>query len=222
MPAFVARDSMSRPAGYEYLVERLGLRVIPNWHESRVATSGGTHRIDTADGVVTEGFPSSYWPGDGLGDHLEFALKYDGTNLGILANVFRAADPGEIAAHVGSRPLGKYARRLWYFYELITGRRWPEDLTRGNYVDALETGVVLHGRWASKMRRQRINDNLPGTALFCPLVRRTEKLRHEAAELKERCRGVVAGLPPGVAEARTQLPLQKRDQGILRDRALPT
>ena len=74
-----------RPAGYAMLVVRQRIAVLHNWHESFVA-SGNTHRIKMTDGMVRETYPSKYWPGDGLGDHLEFALKYDGVNLAILAN----------------------------------------------------------------------------------------------------------------------------------------
>jgi len=41
--------------------------------------------------MTAEVYPARYWPGDTLGGHLEFALKYDGTNLAILASVFNAA-----------------------------------------------------------------------------------------------------------------------------------
>jgi hypothetical protein len=66
-----------RPAGYAALIERYHLDVIPNWHRSLVATSG-IHRMDSIGGVIEETFPAKYWRGNGLGDHLEFALKYDG------------------------------------------------------------------------------------------------------------------------------------------------
>ncbi|MCP4751406.1 MAG: Fic family protein, partial [Proteobacteria bacterium] len=47
------------------------------------------------------------------------------------------------------------------------------------------------------VRRQRINDNLPGDGRFCPIIRRTDALRaFEAANLPERCRQVVAGYSP--------------------------
>jgi hypothetical protein len=80
--------SMFGPAGYAALIERYGLDVIPNWHKSLVAASG-IHRIDISEGVIEEVYPSKYWPGDTLGDHLEFALKYDGTNLAILSILFQ-------------------------------------------------------------------------------------------------------------------------------------
>ena len=77
-----------RPAGYAALVEQYGLDTIPNWHRSLVTTSG-IHRIDSIGGVVEEVYPSKYWPGNTLGAQLEFALKYDGTNLAILFSLFQ-------------------------------------------------------------------------------------------------------------------------------------
>ena len=71
---------------YAALAERYAVEVIPNWHESFVATSG-PHRIDTTGEVIRETYPPAYWPGETLGDHLEFALKYDGTNLAILSRL---------------------------------------------------------------------------------------------------------------------------------------
>ena len=65
--------STDRPAGYAALIERYDLDGIPNWHRSLVTTSG-IHRIDTSGGIVEEVYPPKYWPGDTLGDDLEFAL----------------------------------------------------------------------------------------------------------------------------------------------------
>ena len=186
-----------RPAGYHALVSDLGLSVLPNWHESFVA-SCNTHRIETTEGMVRETYPSKYWPGDGLGDHLEFALKYDGVNLAILARIFQSADAAEVTAYITSKPTGKYARRIWYLYEWITGESLPlDDLKQGNYVDLLEPDTCITTSPAKQVRRQRINDNLLGDARFCPTIRRTEAIqRFMNAGLRERCQQVVAEYPP--------------------------
>ena len=63
-------QSTYRPAGYAALIERYDLDVIPNWHKSLV-TDSGIHRIDSSGVVIKEVYPSKYWPGDTLGDHLE-------------------------------------------------------------------------------------------------------------------------------------------------------
>ena len=197
MAAIDLQDGDTRPAGYAALIQRLGILVIPNWHESMVAP-GGTHRVESAGPVVRETYTSRYWPGEGLGDHLEFALKYDGVNLAILANIFRAAGPAEITAYVESKPTGKYARRIWYLYELITGERLPiDDLKRCGYVDLLEPDAYVTASPAKRIPRQCLNDNLLGDGRFCPVIRRSEALRSfEDADLRRRCQEVVGSYPP--------------------------
>ncbi len=191
--------STSRLAGYAALIERYDVDVIPNWHTSRVAASG-VRRVDVRDGIVEETFPLRYRPGDELGDHLEFALKHDGTNLAILATLFRVAPEDDLLAYVRSRPTGKYARRLWFLYEFLTDRRLPlEDLKQGNYVDLLEPDAYYTVESSRRARRQRINDNLLGDRRFCPTVRRTDILRDfEAADLPARCRGIAARYAPSL------------------------
>ncbi len=185
-----------RKAGYAALIERYELNAIPNWHVSRVA-GGGMHRITSSEGVVEETYPSKYWPGDTLGSHLEFALKYDGTNLAILASLFQKVEEKDFLNYVRSKPTGKYARRLWFLYEFLTGRRLPlEDLKQGNYVDLLDPEQYYTAAPARRVRRQRVNDNLLGDSRFCPIVRRTDTLRSfKEANLPERCRKVVSGYP---------------------------
>ena len=185
--------STDRPAGYAALIEQYDLDVIPNWHRSLVATSG-IHRIDSRGSVVKEVYSPKYWPGDTLGDHLEFALKYDGTNLAILANLFRKIAEKDFLEYVRSKPTGKYARRLWYLYEFLTDKTLPlDDVRRGNYIDLLEPDEYYTINPARRIRRQRINDNLLGDPRFCPMVRQTETLHHyEKADLPERCRRVVS------------------------------
>ncbi len=184
----------SRPTGYAALIERYGLHVIPNWHRSLVATRG-THRIDSIRGVIQEVYPSKYWPGENLGDHLEFALKYDGTNLAILASLFQKISADDLLAYVESKPTGKYARRSWFLYEFLTDTPLRmEDVKQGNYVDLLDPDQYYTATPARQVRRQRINDNLLGDGRFCPTIRRTDALQEfEAADLPRRCLKVVAG-----------------------------
>lgn len=186
----------ARPAGYASLIARYGLSVIPNWHRSAVAASM-QHRIDANGGAVEEVFPAAYWPGDTPGDHLEFALKYDGTNLAILATLFEKVSEDAIAQFVLSRPTGKYARRIWFLYEFLTGKVLPvADLRQGNYVDLLDTDEYYTVVPARKSRRHRINDNLLGSRQFCPMIRRTQTLRDfEHADLAGKSRRIVSSFP---------------------------
>lgn len=189
----------ARAAGYEALVRRYELNVISNWHRSFVAP-GSPRRIETAPGIIEEFYPLKYWPGDSLGNHLEFALKYDGTNLAILSDLFSSVPSEEFLAYVQSRPTGKYARRLWFLYEFLTGSTLPiDDLKRGNYVDLLDPEQYYTITPARQIRRQRINDNLLGDSCFCPTIRRTDSLRKfQEADLTTRCRNLVSTYSPAV------------------------
>ena len=186
-----------RRAGYLALIARFQLDVITNWHRSYVAM-GNSHRVETSGRVTEESYPSKYWPGDTLGDHLEFALKYDGTNLAILASVFRVAPQEEFKEYIESKPRGKYARRLWFLYEFLTGSTLPvDDLKTGGYIDLLDPEQYFTVTPPRKSRRQKINDNLLGTPEFCPTIRRTDALRvYQEADLTERCKQVVAVYSP--------------------------
>jgi Fic family protein len=185
----------SRPAGYAALVRQYSLRALPNWHESAVAPNN-THRTESADQRIRELYPLRYWPGDSLGDHLEFALKHDGANLHILARLFETAPAGDLVAYIRSRPTGKYARRIWYLYELLTGTRLPiEDLNQGNYIELLDP-EDYYTATGTAIQRQRIRDNLLGNAQFCPMVRRTQRLQDfERAGLEQRGRQIMESYP---------------------------
>ena len=124
----------SRPAGYAYLLDKLGLTGMPHWHTSFVSSSG-TLRSKVQDGAIEDIYPTRYWPGERVGDHLEFALKYDGVNLGLLARIFEHTSQKDLAEYINSKPTGKYARRIWFFYEFLTGKQLPVDnISSGNYV----------------------------------------------------------------------------------------
>ena len=186
-----------RPAGYTYLLENLELAGMPNWHSSSVSRTGA-HYSKIQDDSVEEVFRTQYWPGERACDHLAFALKYDGVNLGLLALIFENISKEEVIAYIKSKPTGKYARRIWFFYEFLTGELLPiEDITSGNYIDALSTKeyfTVINGE---KSQRHRIVNNLLGTKAFCPVVRRTEKLsKLNTADLRKRCEDIVAAYPP--------------------------
>ncbi len=186
-----------RPAGYAYLLENLALTGMPHWHTSFVS-SAGTHKSKVQGGAIEDIYPIRYWPGEKYGEHLEFALKYDGVNLGLLARIFGHVPREALVEYIKSKPTGKYARRIWFFYEFLTGNRLPvDDITSGNYVDALDAGQYFTVRNGQRSQRHRIVNNLLGSGFFCPIIRRTEKLsRLDSADLRKRCEDIVTAYPP--------------------------
>lgn len=186
-----------RPAGYAFLLEKLGIVGIPNWHRSLVSTTG-MYFSKIQDGYRDEVFRSQYWPGDTIGDHLEFALKYDGINLALLARIFEKVGSDALIEYIKTKPTGKYARRIWFFYEFLTENQLPiDDMTTGNYVDALETNDYFTVQNGERSPRHRIVNNLLGPRSFCPVVRKTEKLLElDSAVLQKRCEEIVTAYPP--------------------------
>lgn len=189
--------TQNRLAGYAFLVKRYGLSALPNWHTSSISPTGALRSI-VQDGQVETLYPASYWPGDGTGDHLEFAFKYDGVNLGLLAALFDVVQADEIATWISSKPTGKYARKAWFLYEFLTGRKLPlPDLTKGNYIELLESDSYYTLAPGHRVQRQRVINNLLGGKGFCPMIRRTEKLAAmEDVDLRQRCEEVVTSYPP--------------------------
>lgn len=188
--------SKMRPAGYAWLLRRFNLTSIPDWHISSVVTTSSRRQKPRA-GHNENIYPLKYWPGGKVGNHLEFALKYDGISLSSLKLIFDAVAETEIVDYVKSKPTGKYARRIWFFYEFLTGRRLPvEDLTQGNYLELLEPDIYYTLDQGIKSQRHRIINNLLGTREFCPIVRKTEKLKKmNPLNFQGRCEEIVKSYP---------------------------
>ena len=74
-----------------------------------------------------------------------------------------AYDPAELEAWVRAEPTGAYARRAWFLYEWLTGRRLDlPDASGVGYVDALDPELhVVAAGLAS--RRHKVTDHLPGS-----------------------------------------------------------
>lgn len=188
-----------RSVGYSHLIERFNVPVVPNWHTSAVTETTGGRRTRETAGQVFDAYPASYWPGDSAGEQLEFALKYDGTNLQILNAVFAVLPEDELTSYVQSKPWGKYARRLWFLYEWCTGRTLSvPQLSTGTYVPVVEPDEQ-YTTAGFNVPRQRVICNLLGDRAFCPAVRRTEPLLGaEQSRLDERSRRVIAACPPEI------------------------
>ena len=170
---------------------------MPNPHSSSVAATGGRQQEVQGD-RVKDIYSLQYWPGEKIGDHLEFALKYDGVSLSSLKVIFDAVAEDELIDYIKSKPMGKYARRIWFFYEFLTGRRLPiDDLSRGNYLEALEPDAYYTLPRGGKSQRHRVINNLLGPREFCPIVRKTEKLGEmDQTDFRERCEKIVEPYPP--------------------------
>ncbi len=131
---------------------------------------------------------------------IEFALKWEGVDLAVLAALFKALSAAEVAEVVRSAPTGAYTRRLWYLYEWVTGDELdvaPAAKVKAVPVVNPEQQFAL-GRGQTSTRH-RVVDNLPGTRSFCPMVRRTAALEaFRAKRLDTQARQVIGRTHPDV------------------------
>jgi hypothetical protein len=139
-------------------------------------------------------------PADTLGGHLEFALKWEGVDLSVLAQLFGKVPPDEVGGIVREKPTGIYTRRLWFLHEWLTGRELDlPDLGKVRSVPAIDPDKQFAIEAGSLSSRHKVVDNLPGTREFCPLVRRTETLdRFRKRRLDESAREVIGRTHPDI------------------------
>ncbi len=167
-----------RPVGYAALIDRYQLKVPLPRTLAGIATRH--HPVSTNEWRV---LTPRHQPNDDLYGQLEFALKWEGVNLGVLAALFRAVKDDEVAAFVKAEPMGTYSRRLWFLHEWLTGReldvREPGKIKAVPVLDPTQQYGITKGAISS---RHKIIDNLPGTRAFCPLVWRTEALERFVAK----------------------------------------
>jgi hypothetical protein len=189
---------MATALGYQALIERYSLTVMPPWHISYLSSGSGRDRVVT-NGRVEEWFPAVYHPGESTADHLEFALKYDGVDLAILSQVFAAMGDQEIAAMIREKPSGVFRRRLWFLAEWMMDRRLDLPDASAAYVPLLDPEVYLVADPGRPSRRHRVHDNLLGRPTFCPVIRRTSTLSDfSARRLDTQARQVVAEVDPAL------------------------
>ncbi len=119
----------ARLAGWAWLIQSFGARA-PVRRPSVVSDQ----HVKASRRVVGEWtiYDKRYWPGDGFGDHLSFALRHENLDLLVLKRVFEAVPQDTVATFVRSAPTGAPNRRAWFLYEFLTGRTLDiEDAPRG-------------------------------------------------------------------------------------------
>lgn len=132
--------------------------------------------------------------------HLDFALRNEGVNLAILADLFHSPGSAEIArAHVAdwvrAEPTGRHARRAWFLTEWLTGDHLdlPDTSIEGFYVQAVDPGMQVAPVLGARSRRHHVVDNMPGTREWCPMVWATDELkRYSGMDLSGRARQLVS------------------------------
>lgn len=194
-PVTVFRDrhlpEKATPTGYAAVIDAYGL-VVPL--PRTLSAIGEHHRIREEAGwrILTPRYAAS----PDLAGHLTFALKHEGLDLAVLARLFAAVPARDIEAIVRARPTGRYARRIWFLYEWLTGKQLDlPDVRIGTYVPAVDPDQQWAGEGLNSPRH-RVRNNLPGTPAFCPMVFRTKTLeRYAEMNLARKARTIISEVP---------------------------
>ena len=114
--------------GYSALIETYGLRTLPLATRSCIdARVKGRQRQQTG-GQWFALFEPSYKPASGMAGQLQFALRYEGINLQVLAVLFDAqqnAAQEALCQWLTANPESRYARIACFLYEWLTAQELP-------------------------------------------------------------------------------------------------
>jgi hypothetical protein len=170
-------------AGYNWLSQEYDVAPVQPFRVRSVIGSARSRAV--SNGFTVKTYPAHYQPDATLSAHLTFALKHEGVELDFLTRLFEVTGPEPIAKWVLEEPTGAYARRCGFLYEWLTGSILDGvGDAGGNYVDLLAPSQYLTATAADKVRRWRINNNLPGTRAFCPMVDLGERGPTDPAPLR--------------------------------------
>lgn len=192
-------ENSSAPLGYLWLSRHTGIEPVQPLR--RTSSVGKVREVQVDGAHEHRTYPRAYEPEPSLAGHLTFALKHEGVALEFLARLFEASDGAFISEWIAREPTSAYARRVGFFYEWLTGREVPAMARppSGNYVDALDPSAYLVATTPQKIRRWRVNDNLPGTPAFCPTIERWDGLLQPEA-IQEQLDGLYRRFGPETIE----------------------
>ncbi len=167
----------AEPIGYRFLVEYFKLKVPAHYRWSYVGQGWKVrkNRYEHSN-IELNIYPKSYQIENKPIKHLEFALKHEGVNFGIIKQTLLKVGESSVTDYINRSPTGKYARKIWFLYEFLLDEKLPmKNIGRATYVPLLDE-KLYHCGSPRKSSRHRIVDNLLGNKDFCPLVRKSSRL----------------------------------------------
>jgi len=163
------------PLGYAHLIAAYGLPARELSLLCYLDTTIRQRSESVRGGQTIWLFEQKYLKGAGtLVEHLEFALRYEGANLEVLALLFARHGKAELEAWLRASPRGRYARQAGFLYEFLTGDLLtvPSVPPKTAYTPLLDSTRYITGQEA-RNAKFGILVNLLGNAGFCPTVRKT-------------------------------------------------
>lgn len=196
---------MAAALGYSWLIEQYGLPTLPLDACARLDTRIRGRQKTQAGQQLVDLFEPSYQPEETLAAQLQFALRYEGVNLQVLALLFNAkaftgTGEAELCQWLAGSPSSSYARQACFLYEWLTDKPLPmEDPVspKTRYVPVVDPELQFCRAEGERVSRFRVLNNLPGKRDFCPMVRNTDALRALVQKnLHQRTAEVLAAYDP--------------------------
>lgn len=202
--------------GYAQLIEHFGLECPPP-RRMTALMSIGQKRTEVREGIEWVLLPrnANYRVPENPVEHLTVALKHEGVDLRVLSQLFACEGmKTQLEKLVALNPRGLYTRRAWFLYEWMLDERLDlPDVEGVPYLALLDPNQYIV-RKATRSRRHKVENNLPGVPGFCPLIRRTERLHEErVAELQREALDTVARADPATLRRATNFLLLNESKG---------
>jgi hypothetical protein len=204
------------PIGYAALIEHFDL-VCPLPRRCTVITPSGRRSSEHRDGTEWVSLPRSanYRSPDTLMGHLDIALKHEGIDLRVLHQLFQRDIEQALTEHIRANAHGQYTRRLGTLYEWMTKRSLPLPEAYGvPYIPLFDTAKYMAPK-GRRLRKWKIELNVLGDpGLFCPVIRRTERLTTERVErLRDEAQQIVKNADPALLRRSVAFLLLEESKG---------
>ncbi len=122
-------------------------------------------------------FDKRYWPGETFADHLTFAMRHEPIDLLLLTRILKAVPAPTVEDYIRRAPTGQPNRRIFFLFEHLTGQQLDlPDAEQVAAVDLLDPEDYVTGK-PQLSKRHRVRNNLIGVPGYCPVIRRTSRLK---------------------------------------------
>ena len=167
---------MSTAIGYAWIQESLNAPDFLGAEKSRLAAVNGIHRIPEGTLLV----PGKLAPGANCLAHALFAIKHEGVRLDYLVAALRLVSEEAIAAEFTKTPNGTYIRKLCFLWESFNQKSISAvqaNPVSAAYVKMFDPALYEVGE-SRRNARWRVDFNGLGALSFCPVVRKSDRLKH--------------------------------------------
>lgn len=193
---------MSEVVGYEFLREHLKLTALPPRRVARVFPA--VNRVVSEPDLLR--IPPSVAPAtpDPL-IQVQFALKHEGVNLGLLAQILPKLNPASIVDGLKSSPNSIYLRMIAYLWEQLQVKELVGAPTQnGNYIEMFDPDRYVTGK-SIRHQRWRITWNGLGDPNSCATVELTPTIRQGLnGDVLARARNFANSLPKELLQRTTE------------------